>query len=113
MLSYQGRNTILQGARKARKKAPIQDAGRTVRFYVDYSAFTSQRRKVYGEVMKELYERGIPAFLLYPATVRMTTKGEQRTFTSAREAAQFLRKEAGEGLPLRRRLFTIGSGDAL
>ncbi|KAK5855653.1 hypothetical protein PBY51_007311 [Eleginops maclovinus] len=55
VLRYQDRNTILQGARR---KAPIQDAGRAIRFYADYTAFTSERRKAYGEVMKELYERG-------------------------------------------------------
>ncbi|KAI3361658.1 hypothetical protein L3Q82_002025 [Scortum barcoo] len=108
VLRYQDRNIILQGAREARKKAPIQDAGRTIRFYADYSAFTSERRNAYGEVMKEVYERGIPAFLIYPATLRMTINGEQRTFTSAHEAAQFLRKEAKEGPPPRRQLFTIG-----
>lgn len=112
VLRNQDRNTILQGAREARKKAPIQDAGRTIRFYVDYSAFMSERRKAYGEVMKELYERGVPAFLIHLATLRMTINGEQRTFTSAREVAQFLRKEAGEGSPSRHRLFTIGAGDA-
>lgn len=98
---YQDGNGILQGAREARKNAPIQDTGRTIRFYADYSAFTSEMMKVYGEVMKELYERGIPAFLIYPATLRMTINGEQCTFTSAREAAQFLRKEASEGPPSR------------
>jgi len=73
VLRYQDRNTILQGACETRKNAPIQDAGRTIRFYADYSAFTSERRKAYGEVM------------------RMTIDGEQRTFTSAHEAAQFLK----------------------
>ena len=48
VLRYQDRNAILQGAREARKKAPMQDAGRTIRFYADYSAFTSERRKAYG-----------------------------------------------------------------
>lgn len=110
VLRYQDRNAILQGAREARKKAPIQDAGKTIRFYADYSAFTSERRKAYGEVMKELYERGIPAFLIYPATLRMTMNGEQRTFTSAREAAQFLKKEAGEGTSTCRQLFAVGAG---
>lgn len=112
VLRYQDRNAILQGAREARKNAPIQDAGRTIRFYADYSAFTSEKRKAYGEVMKELYERGIPAFLIYPATLRMTINGEQRTFTSAREAAQFLRKEVDGRPPSRRQLFTVGAGDA-
>ena len=62
--------------------------------------------------MKELYERGIPAFPIYPATLRMTIDGEQRTFTSAHEAAQFLTKKAGEGPSSRHQLFTVGSGDA-
>lgn len=104
VLMYQDRNTILQGAREARNKAPIQDAGRTIQFYADYSVFTNERRKVYGEVMKELYEPP------YPATLTMTINREQRTFS--REATQFLRKETGEGPPSRRQLFSIGLGDA-
>lgn len=112
VLRYQDRNNILQGAREERKKAPIQDDGKTIRFYADYSAFTNERRKAYGEVLKELHERRIQAFLLYPATLRMTINGEQRTFTSATEAAEFLRKGAGGGPSSRRQLFTVGSEGA-
>ena len=96
LLRYQDRNAILQGAREARKNAPIQDEGRNIRFYADYSAFTNDRRRAYAEVMKELHERRIPGFLIYPATLRMTVKGAQRTFGSAQEATRFLREEFGE-----------------
>ncbi len=80
VLRYRDRNAILQGARKARKRAPIQDAGRNIRFYANCSTITKERRTVYADVMKELYERGIPVFLNYLATLR---NGEQRTYISA------------------------------
>ena len=43
--------------------------------------------------MKELHERGIPGFLIYPATLKVTVEGAQRTFSSAQEAARFLEEE--------------------
>lgn len=116
VLRHGDRNAILQGAREARRNAPIQDAGKTIRFYADYSAFTNGRRREFAAVQKELHERGVPAFLLYPATLKMTFKGEQRTFTSAEEAARFLNGETGDerSAPCesRRKLFALDGGDA-
>ncbi|KAM4595945.1 thyroid peroxidase-like, partial [Polymixia lowei] len=75
VLRYQDRSAILQGACEARKKVPIQDAGKTIWFYLDYSAFTNERRKAYADMIKELYKRGIPTFLIYPATLKMMFNG--------------------------------------
>ncbi|MGH0133111.1 UNVERIFIED_CONTAM: hypothetical protein FKN15_037188 [Acipenser sinensis] len=39
-LRYKDRQAILQGARE---KSPIQDTGKTLRFFADYSTATAQR----------------------------------------------------------------------
>lgn len=102
VLRYQDRQTILQGARKATEKGPILDAGKTLRFFADYSAFTSQKRKVYVGIRKELQTRGIQSFLIYPATLRVNYKGKQLSFSSIDEANAF--KAELSHLPTRREL---------
>lgn len=69
LLQHGDRNAILNGAREASKNAPIQDAGKSLCFYADYSAHTSQRQKAFVGVQKYLCEKGIPSFIIYPATL--------------------------------------------
>lgn len=90
LLRHGDRNAILKGARETSKTAPIQDAGKSLRFYADYSAHTSQRRKSFVGVQKYLREEGIPSFMIYPATLKITLGGEQRSFTTPEEAEEFL-----------------------
>lgn len=91
LLRHGDRNAILNGAREATKHAPIQDAGRSLRFYADYSAHTSQRRKAFAGVQKSLREKGISSFIIYPATLKITLDGEQRSFSTPEDAEEFLR----------------------
>ena len=90
LLRHNDRNDILNGAREATKNGPILDEGRALRFYADYSAHTNQRRQAFYGVQKALRERGTPAFLIYPATLRVTVDGQQRSFTSPREVEELL-----------------------
>lgn len=88
-LRYQDRQTILQGAREIQRKGPIRDEQTTLRFKPDYSAFTIQRRQVFVGAQRKLHAKGIPNFLIYPATLRVTYRGRQLTFNTAKEADDF------------------------
>lgn len=92
LLRHGDRTAILNGARAAAKNGPIQHAGSTLRFYADYSAQTSQRRKAFSGIQKKLREKGIMSFLIYPATLRISLHGEQHTFTTPDAAEGFLRE---------------------
>ncbi|KAJ8403200.1 hypothetical protein AAFF_G00354170 [Aldrovandia affinis] len=89
VLRYQDCQAILQGAKEARKTGSTQDDGKTLRFFASYSAFTLQRQRAFSDMQKELYALGIPLFLIYPATLRVTHKGKKLTFTSAQDAENF------------------------
>lgn len=89
LLRHRNRSAILNGAREAKKNPPIQDAGKSLRFYAD-SAHTSQRRKAFAGVQKSLREKGISSFMIYPATLKITLDGEQRSFSTPEDAEEFL-----------------------
>lgn len=91
LLRHGDHNAILNGAREASKNAPIQDAGKSLRFYADYSAHTSQRRKAFVGVQKYLREKGISSFMICPATLKITLDGEQRSFSTPEDTKEFLR----------------------
>lgn len=110
VLRYKDRQAILQGAREAKKNnKPIQDNGKELMFFADYSNYTAQKRKAYGTVQKELRARGIPSFLIYPAILRVTHNGQQLSFGTAEEAEAFCKplmedNEAQQGAQSRRKL---------
>lgn len=96
-LRFQDREAILRGAREARKNGAIQDQGKVIRFYADFSAHTNEKRRAYADVMKELRERNIAAFLIYPAILKMNHRGTQRSFASPEEVRRFLDGERRGG----------------
>uniref|UniRef100_A0A3B3HR26 Uncharacterized protein n=1 Tax=Oryzias latipes TaxID=8090 RepID=A0A3B3HR26_ORYLA len=57
LFRHADRTAILNGARPAERNGPIQHAGNTLRFYADYSAQTSQRRKAFSGIQKKLHAR--------------------------------------------------------
>lgn len=61
-------------------------------FFVDYSNATAQRRKAFSGIQKELYNLGLPSFLIYPATLRVTSRGKQQSFGTVEQAEDFLQK---------------------
>uniref|UniRef100_A0A8C7X7K5 Uncharacterized protein n=1 Tax=Oryzias sinensis TaxID=183150 RepID=A0A8C7X7K5_9TELE len=82
LFRHADRTAILNGARAAARNGPIQHAGNTPRFYADYSAQMSQRRKAFSRIQKKLRGKGIMSFLIYPATLRISLHGEQHYFTT-------------------------------
>ena len=89
VLRYQDRQRILQEARAA---GHIVHAESTLRFFADYSMLTSQRHKTFTEVRNNLRLKDIQSFLVYPASLRVTYEGEQRSFSTEQEAEGFLGK---------------------
>lgn len=90
VLRYQDRQAILQGAREVMKTEPIRDQDNLLRFFADYSGFTSRRRQAFGSIQKELHALGIPNFLIYPAILRVSSGGNQHSFDSVKKAEEFL-----------------------
>lgn len=90
VLNYQDRQAILQGARAAKKNnTPIKDEGRELLFFADYSTYTSESRRAFKVVRKDLWAKGISTFLIYPATLRVTYQGRQLSFETVQEAENF------------------------
>lgn len=74
-------------------------------FFVDYSNATAQRRKAFSGIQKELYNLGLPSFLIYPATLRVTSRGKQQSFGTVEQAEDFLQKNSNPKTQPRRQLF--------
>lgn len=89
VLRYQDRQSILDGARELSKRGPILDGENWLKFYADYSAYTSQRRRSFADTRKELRASGIQSFLIYPATLSVMHNGEKLSFSSPQEAEEF------------------------
>lgn len=89
VLRYQDRQSILDGARELSKRGPILDGENRLKFFADYSAYTSQRRRSFADTRKELRASGIQSFLIYPATLRVMHNGEKLSFSSPQEAEEF------------------------
>lgn len=109
VLWYQDRRAILQGAREVTKTELIRDQESILRFFADYSGFTSRRRQALGSIQKELHTLGIPNFLIYPATLCVSFGGNQHSFDSVKKAEDFLveaRNTPGSGA--RRKLSFYG-----
>lgn len=99
-LRHQDRQAILNGARQAQKTGPITDnttatgpitdnTTTTIRFKADYSAYTMQRRQQFIDVQSKLHAKGVLNFLIYPATLKVTHRGQQLLFETANEAGDF------------------------
>uniref|UniRef100_A0A3B1KGD5 L1 transposable element RRM domain-containing protein n=1 Tax=Astyanax mexicanus TaxID=7994 RepID=A0A3B1KGD5_ASTMX len=83
LLRYQDRQRLLKASRAS---GPISHSGANLRFFVDYSSFTSKRRMAFLPVQKSLRAEGIESFLLYPAQLKVTISGTVHTFSSPQEA---------------------------
>lgn len=86
VLRYRDRQAILQGARNTKPK--LSD-NTQLEFYADYSAETVQRRNKYKTIRAQLRQKGIDSFLIYPAILKLTYKGDKLLFDSAEEAEMF------------------------
>uniref|UniRef100_A0A3B1KFA1 L1 transposable element RRM domain-containing protein n=1 Tax=Astyanax mexicanus TaxID=7994 RepID=A0A3B1KFA1_ASTMX len=82
LLRYQDRQRLLKASRAS---GPISHSGANLRFFVDYSSFTSKRRMAFLPVQKSLRAEGIESFLLYPAQLKVTISGTVHTFSSPKK----------------------------
>ncbi len=84
-LRYTDRDRILNEARGN----PPTVGGFQLKFAPDYSEATAAHRKPCYKLMHEARVQGYKAFLLYPATIKLTKGNEIYTFTDLKEAADF------------------------
>lgn len=87
LLDYNDRQAILSGARAV---PSVKHSSDTLRFFPDFSADTTKKRKTLTEVRKRIESFGIETFLQYPATLKITYHGRQTLCHSPAEAEQFL-----------------------
>lgn len=87
---FQKKETIL---RLARSKKDLTYQGARVRILEDYCPEIVALRKVYHEVMLELYKKGFKPTLLYPARLRITHGTHKNFLSSPEEAWDFLKRK--------------------
>lgn len=88
VLRFTSRQAILRAARGVELKV----GERVVRFTADYSNYTVKRRQAFRNAMDSARNKGLEFFLLYPAILKIREGGRFRSFTSARQAEDFVRK---------------------
>lgn len=87
-LRYTDRIRILKAARDS----PLEIAGKEVSFTADYSAVTRSRRKSCYTVMEKARQAGFLAFLIYPATIKLTRGHDHNFFDDPAKVEDFLEK---------------------
>ncbi|MGH0133447.1 UNVERIFIED_CONTAM: hypothetical protein FKN15_008459 [Acipenser sinensis] len=87
LLRYTDQQAILQGARKAQL---VEVNGRRLSFFADYSQPTASKRKAFSEVRARRRREGMESFLIYPAVLRVSYRGEKLSFGSVAEVETFL-----------------------
>ncbi|KAJ8351978.1 hypothetical protein SKAU_G00234540 [Synaphobranchus kaupii] len=89
------KNSDLEGRSRrnnVRRRNDLKYQGTPIRIYEDYSPDVLEQRAAYREVMAKLYNLGLRPALLYPARLQITDRdGNKRRFSSAGEAATFVR----------------------
>ncbi|KAI4902460.1 hypothetical protein NFI96_001841 [Prochilodus magdalenae] len=87
LLQYQDRQRLLKASRS---HGPISSSGSTLRFFVDYNAFTSRSRMSFTPIQKSLRAAGVESFLIYPAQLKVSAAGTVHLFSSPQEAEALL-----------------------
>lgn len=85
-LRYTDRARILKAARDS----PLMVGGKEVRFTADYSLATRVRRKSCYPAMEKARRVGFQAFLLYPATIKVSKGHEHNYFEDPAKLELFL-----------------------
>ncbi len=104
LLRYPDRQAILQGARKAKPTLP---GGTSLEFYADYSPETVQRRKAFSAIRAKLQQKGAETFLIYPAILRVTYKGQKHSFESPEDPDKYIEGLDGATVPSARRSLNL------
>uniref|UniRef100_A0A3B4X6F3 L1 transposable element RRM domain-containing protein n=1 Tax=Seriola lalandi dorsalis TaxID=1841481 RepID=A0A3B4X6F3_SERLL len=87
-LHFQTKQRILY---KGWNTKELQFEGSRITLDHDYSTALQRRRKEYGEIKRQLKERNIRFRSSYPAVLRVTLDGGEKSFNSAWEAADQLK----------------------
>lgn len=93
-LRYTDRDRLLNEAREN----PPEEDGIQLKFAADYSSATTERRKPCYKVMHKARNMGLKAFLLYPATIKLTRGSEIHLFEEPSKAENFLASINASGI---------------
>lgn len=85
-LRFTDRDRILNEARKNL----VQVGGHTIQFAPDFSDATAKRRRPCYQVLHRARTQGFEAFLLYPATIKITKGAEKHLFDTPAAAERYL-----------------------
>lgn len=72
------------------RKSPPEVDGDLLKFAADYSEATTRRRKPCYKIMYEARSHGFKAFLLYPATIKLSRGKDIYTFQEVSEAEKLV-----------------------
>ncbi|MGH0159442.1 UNVERIFIED_CONTAM: hypothetical protein FKN15_037591 [Acipenser sinensis] len=62
----------------------------TAEAHENYSNDTAQKRRAFAPVRKAMHAKGLQAFLIYPAALKINSQGRPYVFQSVKEAEDFL-----------------------
>lgn len=91
-LTWQTKQKVLQAAWE-KKRAPIMYAEERIYFDQDYSATVMKKRGQYTWIRKELRGKEIKSHFMYPAKLKVFTKGGVQVFNNATEASRALQAQ--------------------
>lgn len=92
-LRYTARQKVLM---TAKQKKGILWENCHLSFYEDMTAERAAQRKLFSPVMKKLWQHQIKHTLAHPAKLRLTWKGQQKSFDSVEEAEKLVRENFQE-----------------
>lgn len=72
------------------RKSPPEVDGDLLKFAADYSEATTRRRKPCYKIMYEARSHGFKAFLLYPATIKLSRGKDIYTYQEVSEAEKLV-----------------------
>ena len=96
LLRYQDREKIFNGVRALASPPTHQTSkeGQTftsrLLFFPDYSNETARRRKTFDTVRKQMVNRGLRPFLVYPAILKVRHNGTLHFFEEVNKAEKFM-----------------------
>lgn len=97
LLRFQDRNVILKGARSA---GPILHKSSSLLFFPDYSNQTAMKRREMNQARKKLTQLGIPSFMIYPATIKVTYRGSTSLLETPAEVESYATQHQESSSPL-------------
>lgn len=104
LLRYNDRQAIMKAYRQAGTIAQRSQSHSQLMLFADYSNATVVKRKAFSSCIASLKQKGIPFFLLYPASLKVTfDSNNTRIFSSPEEAQRHIKDIWFQHLPLLRK----------